>query len=284
MQCYIDSVSKSRLIFFLVVFLAVAFFWARSSAPYRASFPQRILAQIFRPVATLRNSVTQTISALLDRTLFITSTSRDNEKLRAAVARLSLENQSLHQQLKEWIETRQVEERYTALDVPKLIKAQVLSFDPMAPAKSLLVDAGEQQGVSIDNIVLVASGLVGRVVKVYDKTSHVLLVTDPYFSVDALNENTKMRCLVRGLKQGKILAKRHPYLSQIEYLEKGLEMNSGDLLVTSGLGGLYPAGIPVGKVIKIESNESSVFQSAVVLPAVDMTKLVSVYLYRSTIP
>jgi rod shape-determining protein MreC len=277
-------VSKSRLIFFLGLFLTVAFFWARTPAPRQSSFPQRVLAQVFRPVATLRNSVTEMISVFLDRTLFVTKTSQDNEKLRAAVETLALENQSLHQQLKEWIQTRQVEERYTALNVQKLIKAQILSFDPMTPAKSLLVDAGEKQGISVDNIVLVASGLVGRVIKVYDQTSQVLLVTDPHFSVDALNENTKMRCLVRGLKQNKILAKRHPYLSQIEYLEKGLEMNSGDLLVTSGLGGLYPAGIPVGKVIKIESNETSVFQSAVVLPAVDMTELVSVYLYRSKTP
>lgn len=272
--------AKSRIIFFLAFFFVAAFFWARNPSLNQPSLPQRVLAQIFRPVAIARNSVTETISLLFHRYVFVTSASQDNEKLRAAVEILTLENQSLSEQLKQWAETKNVEERYEALDTRNLIKVRILSFDPIAPAKSLLVDAGKINGISVDDVVLVASGLVGRVIKVYDKTSQVLLVIDPYFSVDALNENTKMRCLIRGLTQNKIVAMRLPYLSQIEYLEKGLEMTSGDLLVTSGLGGLYPAGIPVGKVIKIDSDESSVFQSAVVLPSVDMTQLISVYIYK----
>lgn len=95
--------------------------------------------------------------------------------------------------------------------------------------------------------------------------------------MDTVNQRTKLRCLVQGIDENDLKAQRMPYLSQIEFFERGQEMKEGDLLVTSGVGKMYPSGIPVGHVTEIKIGDAGFFENSLVVPSVDFAKLGSLY-------
>lgn len=131
--------------------------------------------------------------------------------------------------------------------------------------------------MQVNNIVVVGDGLVGRVLQTFARSSKILLLIDQGFSVDAVNERSSIRILVSGMNDETLATIRQPFLTQVEYLENAAEMREHDVLVTSGLGGIFPPGIPIGTVDHVSYSDKNLFDKAWVLPAVDFTKLTHVY-------
>ena len=137
----------------------------------------------------------------------------------------------------------------------------------LAPAglQVLVVDRGADDGVARSMPVIVADGVVGRVQSVAGRTSDVLVLTDRNSSIAVRVERTRARANVRGL--GK------PDACRLDYALRTEDMIEGDLLVSSGTDGVFPRGVPVGKVTKLERSVHGLFQDALVVPAVDVTRL-----------
>jgi rod shape-determining protein MreC len=113
--------------------------------------------------------------------------------------------------------------------------------------------------------VVVAEGVVGRVHAVAGRTADVLALTDVNSSIAVRVERTRARANVRGL--GK------PDLCRLDYALRTEDMIEGDALVTSGTDGVFPRGLPVGKVTQLDRRPHGLFQDARVVPAVDVTRL-----------
>lgn len=129
----------------------------------------------------------------------------------------------------------------------------------------LTLDRGARDGVGRMMPVVVAEGVVGRVHSVADATCDVLVLSDRNSSVAVRVERTRARANVRGL--GK------PDASRLDYALRSEDMIEGDLLVTSGTDGVFPRGLPVGRVTKLEKNAHGLFMDARVTPSVDVTRL-----------
>jgi rod shape-determining protein MreC len=129
----------------------------------------------------------------------------------------------------------------------------------------LTIDRGADAGVARTMPVVIADGVVGRVHSVAGATADVLVLTDRNSSIAVRVERTRVRANVRGL--GK------PGAAKLDYALRTEDMIEGDLLVTSGTDGVFPPGLPVGKVTSLERNVHGLFQEAVVVPAVDVTRL-----------
>jgi rod shape-determining protein MreC len=115
--------------------------------------------------------------------------------------------------------------------------------------------------------VLNAEGLIGRISRVYGGYSDVLLTTDPQSSVDVQVVRTGGRGVLTGLGQD------DSYACKIEYLEQGDAVQVGDAVVTSGLGGAFPPGVQVGRIVRVGSHEVGLYQEVVVEPTVDFSDL-----------
>jgi rod shape-determining protein MreC len=137
----------------------------------------------------------------------------------------------------------------------------------LAPAglQVVTIDRGVEDGVEKLMPVVVADGVVGRVHAVSAHTADVLVVTDRNSSIAAVVERTRARANVRGL--GK------PDACKLDYALRVEDMIEGDVLVTSGTDGVFPRGLPIGKVTKLERNQHGLFQEARVVPSVDVTRL-----------
>jgi rod shape-determining protein MreC len=129
----------------------------------------------------------------------------------------------------------------------------------------LTIDRGSDDGIEKMMPVVVAEGVVGRVHSVSGRTADVLVLTDRNSSIAVRVDRTRARANVRGL--GKPDAARLEYALRIE------DMIEGDALVTSGTDGVFPRGMPVGKVTQLDRSAHGLFQDARVIPAVDVTRV-----------
>ncbi len=136
------------------------------------------------------------------------------------------------------------------------------------------VDQGAARGLSRAMPVVVAGGVVGRIHSVTDHTADVLLLTDRNSAIAARVERTRARGNVRGT--GK------PEACKLDYALRVEDMIEGDLLVTSGTDGVFPPGLPVGRVTRLHRSANGLFQEATVIPAVDVTRLEEVLVVTSS--
>ena len=140
----------------------------------------------------------------------------------------------------------------------RLISCEVIGRDGTGWWQTARLDKGAVSGVAEGRAVITPEGLIGRTVSVSDRTADVLLLSDPSCKVSVRLSRLGVFGVVEGLgkKPGEQPACRMDFISQTS------EVQLGDEVVTSGLGGLFPKGLLVGRVSRVEMNESGLYQTA----------------------
>jgi rod shape-determining protein MreC len=159
----------------------------------------------------------------------------ENEKLlrwQQAAFRLASENARLRELLK-----------LTPEPATTFITARVIANSGGAYVRSLMIHAGSENGVERGQAAMTGEGLVGRVLEVGRQAARVLLVTDLNSRVPVIVEEPQQRALLTGDNS------ERPCL---RYLNAGAEIKVGDRVVTSGQGGVFPPGLPVGVVASLD--------------------------------
>lgn len=144
----------------------------------------------------------------------------------------------------------------------RTIEADVVGYAPEAARRELTIDRGSSEGIALNDVVLNGDGLIGHVVDVGRSSAHVLLIVDPTSAVPAYLQ----RSHAWGIVTGTWLHARMKYIGQ------DVRMAAGDVVVT-GLGEIYPAGIPIGTVSEIDRKDNALYQVAVLDPAVKFESL-----------
>jgi rod shape-determining protein MreC len=135
------------------------------------------------------------------------------------------------------------------------------------------LDRGARDGLQRMMPVVVAQGVVGRIHDLTDSTADVLLLSDRNSSIAVRVDRSRARANVRGTGSTDSC--------RLEYALRSDDMQEGDLLVTSGTDGVFPRGLPVGKVSGLKRSGQGLYQRADVAPAVDVTKLEEVLVLTS---
>jgi rod shape-determining protein MreC len=158
--------------------------------------------------------------------------------------------------------------RQVALPV---IGARVIAYDPSLWSRSAIIDQGKAQGVKEGLPVLAPQGIAGRIVEVYPEYSKVMLIVDRKSGADAMVQRTRGRGVLKG-KGGNRCS--------LEYVPKNADVQVGDLVLASGLVGLYPKGLVFGKVTAANKKNPGVFQEIEVTPNVDLSSLEEVLVVK----
>src|SRR5439155_24980271 len=130
--------------------------------------------------------------------------------------------------------------------------------------RTLLIGRGERDGVVRGAAVLAPAGIVGHVFQVSPNAARVLLVADHNSGVDALVQRTRARGIVQGTADGGC---------GLKYVKRTEDIQVGDTVVTSGLDGIFPKGLPIGKVVSVDKRGQGLFQYAEIAPRVDAEQL-----------
>lgn len=154
--------------------------------------------------------------------------------------------------------------------------ASILDIDLDPTRQRLVLDAGSASGVSVGQVVIDAGGLMGQVIAVTPTTSNVLLITDPDHVVPAVVARSGVRLMVYGAGRSDVLLATDIPLSA--------DVRSGDVLLTSGLGGRFPAGFAIGTLGAMQPDDSRAFLQGDVKPAAQLDRGRDVLLLRGYKP
>jgi len=242
------------------------------SLPVRAGSALKLaVSSLFLPLFGLANAAQQLPAELAGSVLPRGELLREMDGLRR-------ENQELKvRELQAGALARENEQLRTLLgwqhQQPWRLKlANVVTREPANWWRSLEIDLGKRDGISPNLTVLTAQGLVGRVSSVGFTRSQVILIGDPNCRVSAMVEN--------AAQDTGILSASGPLdnsLADMTYLSSGANLKSGQQVVTSGMGGIFPRGIPVGQIMDAWQVESGLYAEARVKLNVDLGALEEVW-------
>ncbi|HEY8476742.1 MAG TPA: rod shape-determining protein MreC [Chloroflexota bacterium] len=190
----------------------------------------------------------------------------ENDRLRSEIMRLSeveVENRDLRSLL-------DLKERD---DTVEFIPARVIGRDVVPYVSALTIDGGRAAGMEEQMAVVTRRGLAGQIVEVHPTTARVLLITDVNSSVSARIQNPESRAtgVVRGRVEGGLV---------MQYIAQNERVQTGDWVITAGMGGIFPEGIIIGQVIQVRRKDVDVYQEALIQPAVEVDKLERVFVIK----
>lgn len=229
----------------------------------KASLPKRLVMVVVAPLLRAIHGASASLTSFWDSYIDLREVRRQNLSLKEEVSRLKQEEMLLSEAKRENERLHRLLQMRDNVAVPT-VAAMVIGKDPSNWFRSILIDKGTREGVSRDSAVLCPQGLVGRVIEVMEQTSRVQLITDPNCAVGALIQRTR----VGGVVVGEV----GPYC-RLKFLPRDAEVSVGDLVLTSGLGGLSPKGIPIGLVTAVQKKENALFQEAQLAPKVDLFRI-----------
>jgi rod shape-determining protein MreC len=146
----------------------------------------------------------------------------------------------------------------------ELLTARVIGHDASGLSRTITIDQGTTAGIVKGAAVLAPGGLVGQVFLASPHAARVLLVTDHNSGVDAVVQRTRGRGIVEGTIEGRC---------GLKFVKRTEDLQVGDLVLSSGFDGIFPPGLPVGRIDAVDKQGQGLFQYAQIEPAVDVDRL-----------
>lgn len=252
--------------------LAVPFWFLRYSMqrdPSRLSGPDKLIVRIITPVQFAAATLARGLSGIWTDYVYLVDVKEDNTNLAAQNARLRSQVRRLERLEAENRRLRGLLELRNHINAD-VISAQVIAKDTVEFFRVAHVTLDKPNRGIADNAhlpVITLDGVVGTTGKVAGETVEVQLVVDAGSGVDVVVERSGARGFVRGTGD------EQKYECKVEYVKRTDEVEVGDLLITSGVGRRFPAGIPVAKVSKVIKRDFGIYQEVVAEPTVDMSRL-----------
>jgi rod shape-determining protein MreC len=223
----------------------------------------RLFLELVAPLQRATTAVGQAFTASWQEMALLFRARDENVALRARVRQLQQDLDRLGEvQLENERLRRLLDFRGTLRG--KILTARVIGRDATGRPRTLVIDRGERDGVSKGAAVLAPEGVVGHVFLVSRRAARVLLINDQSSGVDALVQRTRARGIVQGTEDGRCILK---------YAKRTEDVQVGDAVVTSGLEGIFPKGLPVGMVTAVDRAGQGLFQSPEVEPSVAFDEL-----------
>ncbi len=206
-----------------------------------------------------------------DRYVNLVGVRQENDKLQAKIVDLYLQLSKLHEEAAEIARLREL----YSFQPPETWDVQggrIVSqrFGPHAVVETILINRGTATGVSPNTPVISPLGVVGRVLRSSINTSQVLMITDPNSKIAVVGRTHRTQGILVGQGPGMPL--------QLQYVPLNDVLEEGEILVTSGMDGIFPKGLPVARVHGIFRSSVSLFQTVHAVPMVDLRNLEEVLL------
>lgn len=247
---------------------------AENSAIFRnIEFPVMTVAS---PIQKVLATTTSAIRGGLETVPQFFSLKEENEQLKKQVAQLEQYKQKYMEYQRENINLRTMlglKQRNFQYD---LEASEVIGRDPSNWFNVIIIDKGENNGIKKDMAVITDKGLVGYVISAGRNYAKVLLITDDRSSVSGMIERTRDN----GIVKGTIDPAPRGFVKMV-FLPQEANLVKGDVVISSGLGGLIPKGITIGEVVEAKKESYDLMQYAIIKPAVDLQKLEQVFVIKN---
>jgi rod shape-determining protein MreC len=261
----LDLLKRFRLFITAVLFLFLALvllaLYVREDR--QTSLVEKVLMQVAFPFQQGAQKTFLWFKEVGEDYVFLSGVQQENRDLRKIIDRLKEENNRLRESLQTDERLKKLSSFRSQFPYPSQL-AQIYARGASSWFKTVLINKGEGNGIAKDMAVATSEGVVGRVIEVSPGTAKVLLIIDPNSAVDVVIQRSR----VQGIMEGKV-----DEVCILKYVQKNEDVQVGDIVVASGLGGVFPKGLLVGTVSQVDRMRPGIFQYIEVSPSVDLSKL-----------
>ncbi len=252
-----------------IIFVVILFLFSLIMLSYNTKhdkdggFFRKIIMEAATPFQKLAHVSVKSVGNSWDRYVFLVGLVEENKKVTKTISELEAdllfykEGRSETQRLRKLLALKE------SLGYSS-IAAHVIAKEQGALSKTIIIDKGSFDGLESGMPVVAPPGLVGRVVHVSWNVTKVLLITDENSNVDVLLDRTRVQGIFsgEGLRGGKL-----------KYITKNQDVIAGDVVMSSGMGGVFPKGLLVGQVRDVTKPDTELFLNISVTPYIDFSKL-----------
>jgi len=222
---------------------------------------------IINPIITAQTWISirfQALQSFINSPDDVTSLRQENAALEAEIARLQVQIIEIQQELTEAQVLASLVDYARSRSENRYVAAAVIGRDPSPFLHYVIINRGSDDGLRKGMPVVTQQGLVGQISAVTAGAARIQLINDPGSTVNVLLQQADTEAVLVGNISGEV---------NLQLIPQAATIQAGDIIVTSGYGGDYPANILIGQVSTVRSNAYDLFQSASVQPAVDFSQL-----------
>ncbi len=257
----------------LVILLLVTLTALTARERLRLTFLEQAVITVFAPMQNLVSQAAGRVTDMVDSFRHYRQLEEENLSLREELSRLDILQVQLKELRQENYRLRELLD-FKAKTTYELLPAEVIARNPNQWFEILMVDRGSRHGVQQGMPVVTSRGLAGSVYTVGPYSSQVMLLTDPRRGVSALVQRSRdpgVVGTVEGLggNQGFLIMRNLPPEANVQV---------GDMVISSGLGPLFPKGLVLGYVLEVGDDEYGLLRYALLEPAVNFNRLEELFI------
>ena len=262
-----------KTVIFVIAFLALALILLSYSLKHGTGtgFVKKIVLEAAAPVHNILILSVKSVSDAWFRYVFLVGLQQDNIDLKKKINELKAEL-ILYQE--GYLESQRLKKLLSLKDTYSyhFISAQVIAKEPAALSRIIMINKGSAHGLKTGMPVIAPPGLVGRLTDVSWHVSKVLLFIDESSNIDAILQGPRTQGIIRGAgSRG----------CELRYILKNQDVKEGEVVVSSGIGGVFPKGLLIGVVRGVVKHDTGLFLNINVTPFVDFSKLEEILILAS---
>lgn len=261
------SHSKIFVLLFVIVSVALCIFLS-ARGRFEPSASSQTVSLILSPFQKITSWFGSRFSVAYSAIQELSTLHEENERLRAEVEQLRAENLQAVEFAAENDRLRAMVGYQQSATQFDLVAARVIGYESQAWSHMITIDRGTRHGIKDQMAVVTPSGLVGHVTEAGFDSSKVQLLIDSRSSVGAMIQRPTSR--VVGIVEGD---PSNPTKPRMVNIPKDSDMNEGDLVITSGFGGVYPKGIIIGTIEEIHPDTGGLLKYGLINTSVDFQRL-----------
>jgi rod shape-determining protein MreC len=254
---------QSIIIACLLVIISLIILSYSMKQPNKDGFFRRLVLEAAAPLADMITVSFKELNEVWKRYIILVGMEEENRRLKKENALLTQEIIQYREGYLEGIRLQKLLALKEKVKYPT-ITARVIDRDQTSIIKTILINKGTSHGLRVDLPVVADQGVVGRIIESSWHASKILLLIDENSNIDALVEETRIQGILQGTGSSGC---------SLKYIPKTETVALGNIVISSGLSGLFPKGLLLGVVKNADKTNSGLFQKIDIAPFVDFARL-----------
>jgi rod shape-determining protein MreC len=255
----------------LLVIISIVMVSYSVKRPTSIGFFRKLVLETAAPLANTISSSFRGLNEAWKRYIFLVGMEDENRRLKKENASLTQDIAYYREGYLEGIRLQKLLALKEKINYPTIV-ARVISRDQTSIIKTILIDKGTSHGMKVDLPVIADQGVVGRIVEASPHVSKILLLIDVNSNIDSMVQESRIQGILQGASSRGC---------SLKYIAKTEAVSPGNIVISSGLSGVFPKGLLIGAVTNVDKTDSGLFQKIEVVPFVDFARIEEVMIIKS---